>query len=127
MRSQIIKQYEIEITEEAGVISKTFDLDKDIIKVHGLLLQSDRDDLLYYRGACKIELNRDELFPDRYAAKNLMSGFNVPVNERFYDLGGLEPGNRVLKVDFTDRATTAINFDHYTLFICLLCEINETL
>lgn len=125
MITRIKKRYDLEIITENGLHTKTFELDKNIIKVHGLLLESDRDDLLFYRAACKIELNREEIFPEGYAAKLLMTGVNVSPNDRYYRLGGLEPGNFQVRLEVKDNphALTAFAFAYYRVSLYLDCEI----
>ncbi|TXJ28241.1 MAG: hypothetical protein E6Q24_05525 [Chitinophagaceae bacterium] len=125
MITRVKKRYDIEITQENAVHSKTFELDKNIIKVHGLLLESDRDDFLFYRGFCKIEINRQEIFPEGYAAKLLLSGVNVSPNDRYYKLGGLEPGNGQVRVEFKDNAHILLAFANYRVSLYLDCEITE--
>lgn len=127
MITQIKKRYDIEITAGNALHAKTFELDKNIIKVHGLLLESDRDDLLYYRGFCKIEINRQEIFPEGYAAKLLMTGINVSPNHRYYDLGGIDPGNGNVRIDFKDSDNVVAEFSNYRVSLYLDCEITETL
>jgi hypothetical protein len=125
MITRIKKRYDIEITNENQLHSKTFELDKNIVKVHGLLLESSRDDQLYYRGTCKIELNRAEIFPEGYACKLLMSGINVSPNDRYYELGGLEPGNGKVQVSYKDNENLMLPFADYRVSLYLDCEITE--
>ncbi len=127
MQKRIKKRFDIHVTEQNALHQKTFELDKNIIKVHSLLLESDRDDLLYYRGFCKIEINRQEIFPEGYAAKLLMTGINVSPNHRYYDLGGIEPGNGNVKIDYKDSDTVVAEFADYRVSLYLECEINETI
>jgi hypothetical protein len=77
MGKRIKKRYDIDILAANDLFSKTFELDKNVEKVHGMLFTSDRDDLMYYRGSGKVELNSDEIFPEGYETKLLMSGLNV--------------------------------------------------
>ena len=63
MNKRIKKRFDINVVEANAVHSKTFELDKNITLVHGLLFTSDRDDLLYYRGSNKVEINGQEIFP----------------------------------------------------------------
>ncbi|MEO7982819.1 MAG: hypothetical protein ABI688_01935 [Bacteroidota bacterium] len=126
MQKRIKKRFDINITEQDALHSKTFELDKNITKVHGLLLESDRDDLLFYRGFCKIEINRQEIFPEGYAAKLLMTGINISPNDRYYQLGGIEPGNGNVKVDYKDSNTSTIDFSLYRISLYLDCEITGT-
>jgi hypothetical protein len=125
MNKRIKKRFDINVTDSGVVTSKTFELDKNIALVRGLLFTSDRDDLLYYRGSNKVEINRQEIFPEGYETKLLMTGLNVSPNDRFYDLGGLSPGNGKVKVDYKDNNEDRLAFAPYRVSIYLDCEVNE--
>jgi len=125
MRKRIKKRFDVAVPGSGSVVSQTFDLDKNIVLIHGLLLTSSRDDLMYYRGSQKIEINRDEIFPDGYESKLLMSGVNVSPDDRYYSLGGKEPGNFKVKIDYTDTDTPVIAFTPYRVSLYLNCEIEE--
>lgn len=125
MSQRVKKRFDIDITESGVVHSKTFELDKNVIAVHGILFTSDRDDLLYYRGSQKVEINRQEIFPEGYESKLLMSGLNVAPNERFYILGGVEPGNGKVKVDYKDNDEERLGFSQYRVSLYLDCEVND--
>ncbi|HYG53125.1 MAG TPA: hypothetical protein VD905_19635 [Flavobacteriales bacterium] len=124
MSKTLKKRFDILVTDEEGKFSETFELDKDITAVKGLLLASDRDDLLYFRGSQKIQINSEEIFPEDYESKLLMSGINVAPGERFYDLGGVGTGNRVVKVEFKDNQTTQASFEPYRVSLYLDCITN---
>lgn len=124
---RIIKRFDLAITLQNSVHSKTFELDKNITAVHGLLLTADKDDLLYYRGSQKIQVNNQEIFPEGYESKLLMSGINVSPNERFYNIGGLQPGNGKVAVDFKDNNAARADFDVYRVSIYLTCQIDESI
>jgi hypothetical protein len=124
---KIIKRFDLAITQQNAVHSKTFELDKNITAVQGLLLTADKDDLLYHRGSQKIQVNNQEVFPEGYESKLLMSGINVSPNERFYNLGGLQPGNGKVAVDFKDNNSARVDFEAYRLSIYLICQIDETI
>lgn len=124
---RIIKRFDVAITQQNVIHSKTFELDKTITAIHGLLVTADRDDLLYYRGSQKIEINKQEIFPEGYESKLLMSGINVSPNERFYNLGGLQPGNGKVTVEFKDNNHTTAAFDTYRVSLYLTCQIDETI
>lgn len=124
---RIIKRFDLAIINQNAVHSKTFELDKNVTAVHGLLITADKDDLLYYRGTQKIEINKQEIFPEGYESKLLMSGINVSPNERFYNLGGLSPGNGKVTVDFKDNNSIRADFDVYRVSLYLVCQIDETI
>jgi hypothetical protein len=125
MGKRIKKRYDIDVTTQNAVTSKTFELDKNVEKVHGVLFTSDRDDLMYYRGSGKVELNSDEIFPEGYETKLLMSGLNVSPNERYYNLGGVTPGNFKLKVEYKDTPDSRLAFAAYRVSIYLDVEVKE--
>src|SRR5215213_1779553 len=125
MGKRIKKRYDIDVTGANAIHSKTFELDKNVEKVHGILFASDRDDLMYYRGSNKVEINSDEIFPEGYETKLLMSGLNVSPNDRFYNLGGVPPGNFKVKVEYKDTADARLQFTAYRVSIYLDVEIKD--
>lgn len=125
MNKRVKKRFDLAVTEANVIHSKTFELEKNVTRIHGLLFTSDRDDLLYYRGSAKVEINRQEIFPEGYESKLLMTGINVSPDTRYYNLGGIEPGNGKIKVDYKDSDTSVIAFATYRVTLYLDCEINE--
>ena len=125
MGKRIKKRSDIDVTGANAIHSKTFELDKNVEKVHGILFASDRDDLMYYRGSNKVEINSDEIFPEGYETKLLMSGLNVSPNDRFYNLGGVSPGNFKVKVEYKDIADSRLAFVPYRISIYLDVEIKD--
>lgn len=125
MPKRVKKRYDIDVTAANAIHSKTFELDKTVQKVHGILFASDRDDLMYYRGSGKVEINSDEIFPEGYETKLLMSGLNVSPNDRFYNLGGVLPGNFKVKVEYKDTADARLQFTAYRVSIYLDVEIKD--
>jgi len=125
MYTRVKKRFDIPVTAAGGSYSQTFELDKTITKIKGLLFTSDRDDLLYYRGSQRVEINKEEIFPLEYESKLLMSGINVSPNDRFYDLGGLPPGNGHVKIDYKDTNYDAAPFVAYRVTLYLDCETAE--
>lgn|ERR1700751_2137087 len=121
------KRFDIKITGANSTVSDTFELDKSIVKVNGLLVTSDKDDLLYYRGTQKIEINKEEYFPDNYESKLLMSGINVAPKQRYYDLGGVAPGNGLVKITYVDLDDGRTVFAPYRVSLYLDCEMEDTL
>lgn len=119
MLKPIKKRFDIQVTSPGTTITQTFELDKTIKSVCGLLLSSDKDDLLYYRGSQKIEINKEEIFPDGYESKLLMSGINVSPKQRFYDLGNVNPGNGSVKITYVDTEDGRTNFTAYRVSLYL--------
>ena len=125
MPKRIKKRYDIDVTSANDLHTKTFELDKTVEKIHGVLFSSDRDDLMYYRGSGKIEINSEEIFPEGYETKLLMSGLNVSPNDRYYNLGGVPPGNFKVKVEYRDMPDTRLLFTPYRVSIYLDVETKD--
>ena len=89
------------------------------------MVTSDKDDMLYYRGAQKIEINKEEYFPDNYESKLLMSGINVPPKQRYYDLGNVNPGNGIIKVTYVDTQDDRTEFSPYRVSLYVDCEAED--
>jgi len=122
MTKTIKKRFDIPVTEPDKIFSKTFDLDKNITTVKGMLLTSDKDDLLYYRGSLRLEINKEEIFPENYECKLLMTGINVSPNGRYYDMGGKAAGNHAIKVEYKDSTDSRVNFVPYRVSVYVECE-----
>ena len=119
------KRFDIRITQANATVSETFELDKNIVRIQGLLLSSDKDDLLYYRGAQKIEINKEEYFPDNYESKLLMTGLNVSPKQRYYDLGGASAGNGRVQLTYKDTDDGRTQFAPYRVSLYLDCELED--
>jgi hypothetical protein len=125
MSTLIKKRFDVYVTEPNKNFSKSFDLDKTILNIKGILFTSDKDDLLYYRGSQKVEINKQEIFPENYESKLLMTGINVAPNQRYYDIGNVAVGNGVVKVEYKDSDDSRTLFENYRVSIYLLCEITD--
>ena len=125
MGKRVKKWFDIDVITAGAVTSKTFEFDKNVVAVHGVLLTSNRDDLMYYRGSAKVEINSDEIFPEGYESKLLMTGLNVSVNDRYCNLGGAPPGNFKVKVDYSDTADARLPFTNYRVRIYFDLEIKS--
>ena len=117
------KRFDISVTEPDKIFSKSFDLDKNIVSVKGILFTSDKDDLLYYRGSQKVEINKEEIFPENYESKLLLSGINVSPNNRYYDLGSQPAGNGTIKVEYKDTDDTRAAFVPYRVSLYVECVL----
>jgi hypothetical protein len=126
-RSALIKKrFDLQVNLAGALVSNSFELDKNIICITGLLLTSDKEELLYNRGSQKIELNKQELFPEKYESKLLMSGLNVSPNERYYRIHNHNIGNRQLKIEYADNQDSRIAFSPYRVSIYLECELEAS-
>jgi hypothetical protein len=127
MLKPVKKRFDIQITGDGVSITKTFELDKNIKSIKGILLTSDKDDLLYYRGSQRIEINKIEYFPDNYESKLLMSGINIPPKSRYYDLGNVNPGNGTIKLVYQDFPDGRTVFETYRVSLYVDCEMEDGL
>lgn len=117
------KRFDISVTEPDKIFSKSFELDKNIVSVKGILFTSDKDDMLYYRGSQKVEINKEEIFPENYESKLLLSGINVSPNNRYYDLGSQPAGNGTIKVEYKDTEDTRAAFVPYRVSLYVECVL----
>jgi len=121
MTKAVRKRFDIQVTAANSTVTQTFELEKSIVGLKGLLLTSNYDDLLYFRGSQKIDINKDEIFPEGYETKLLMSGINCPPSKRYYDLNNMSPGNGQVKIEFTDADDGRSVFAAYRVSLYLDC------
>ena len=118
------KRYSFIVNTPISTYSKKFDLDKNIKLVRGILMSSDKPDLLFFRGSQKITVNGEELFPEDYEAKLLMSGISVPPDQKYADLGdGVIAGNGEVKISYKDAENSTTFFTPYEVNMYLMCEL----
>ncbi|MFO0357639.1 MAG: hypothetical protein ACK50A_11865 [Sphingobacteriaceae bacterium] len=127
MLKVIKKRYDIQVIEANKGVNKSFELDKNIKKINGVLVTSDKDDLLYYRGTQKIEINNQEFFPENYESKLLMSGINVSPNQRYYIINTENIGNGIVKLSYTDADDGRTAFVPYRVSLYVDCEMEDEL
>jgi hypothetical protein len=125
MERLVDKIFSFTVDVQGQPYNKKFDLDKNVKLVRGIVLSSDRPNMLFYRGSQRIEISGDELFPEDYESKLLMSGIAVPPDQRFRSLGnGVVAGNGELKIGYKDSNNPNANFQAYKFIITLQCEMN---
>jgi hypothetical protein len=118
------KVFNFWVDDEEESYTKKFDLDKNVRLVHGILLSSNRPSLLFYRGSQRIEINGDEIFPEDYESKLLMSGLSVPPDQKYRSLGdGVVSGNCEVKLQYKDTDNPNTTFEPYKVIIVLQCEM----
>ncbi len=120
------KRFDLKVTEPNKTVSQSFELDKNFVAVKGLMLTSNRRDLLFFRGSQRIEINKDELFPDEYLSEMLMSGLSVPIDRRYHSLGTIDTGNKIVKMDFKDSDAFGTAFAPYTVHLFLKCDKDDS-
>lgn len=125
MIRRVKKRFDLQITADGETVSKNFELDKSIVCIRGLLFTSNKDELLYFRGSQRVEINKQEFFPEDYETKLLQSGINVRPNSRYYSLGRVDPGNGIVRVEFKDTADGRTTFSAYRVSLYLDCEMED--
>lgn len=117
-KHNIIKErFDLKVTQADQTFKEEFELDKNARIVRGILLTSDHDELLFFRGSQKMQLNDQELFPEGFESRLLMAGLNVSPDERAIDVGNIESGNGRLEVWFTDTHHPNSRFTPYRVSI----------
>jgi hypothetical protein len=118
------KVYSFAVEAQNSPVSKKFDLDKNVKLVRGIILSSDKPNMLFYRGSQRIEISGDEIFPEDYESKLLMSGIAVAPNQKYRSLGnGVIAGNGEVKVQYKDTQNPNASFTLYKVIIILQCEM----
>jgi hypothetical protein len=124
----IKERFDVDITTANQSFRAEFELDKNAQFLYGIALTSDRDDLLFYRGSQKIQLNDVELFPEGFESKLLISGLNVPPNERIVLLGNIPTGNGKIDFLYKDTPHPSVSFTPHrvTLYAFSLVTLDES-
>jgi hypothetical protein len=108
----------------ASSYTKKFDLDKNVRLVRAMAITSNKDNLLYYRGSQKIEINGLEIYPEDYESKLLMSGIGVAPDQKYADLGDeVIAGNGEVKVLYKDTENSSAAFEPYKVNLYFICEL----
>lgn len=126
-KHNIIKErFDLKVEQPNQTVKGTFELDKNAHFVQGILITSDRDELLFYRGSQKIQLNDKELFPENFESRLLMAGLNVAPDHRAISLGDVETGNGRLEVWFKDEHHANTKFVPYRVSIYTFSTVDTT-
>lgn len=121
----IRKRFDIQIKEQGKAVSEKFELDKTVKTISGVVITSDREDLLFFRGEQKIEINGKEYFPENYESKLLMTSLSVANNNRYYDLKNAEPGNGIVTLTYTDHNHLQAPFVPYRVSMYVQYEAED--
>ncbi|MCU0435924.1 MAG: hypothetical protein MUC87_20875 [Bacteroidia bacterium] len=118
-QNRIIREcFEMQITGAQQSVKGSFIVDKNAATIFGIVLSSNRDDLLYFRGKQSLHINGEEFLPANYESKFLMHGLQLPGAERYFELGEINPGNRIVDVNYTDTPNDDMaGFAPYTVFV----------
>ena len=123
MLKYVYKRFAFTIDTANTSYTKKFDLDKTIEVVKRLQITSNRPDLLIARGSQRIEINREEIFPEDFESRALFNSVNVQADDRYYEIGDVAAGNGEVKILFKDTDNPAASFTPYVFVLLLACEL----
>jgi hypothetical protein len=125
-QNKILKlNFSIDVGSGDETVKGTFELDKSAHRIIGIEMSSNRPDIMFFRGTQIIKINDEEFFPEGHQTMKLMCGQNILPHERFYDLKGIDPGNRKVELIYTDTDNAAAAFEPYKAILYVYCSINE--
>lgn len=115
-KHNILKErFDIVIDAPNKVVKGEWELDRNASFLFGVLLTSDNEEQVYYRGSQKIQINDQELFPENFESKLLMSGLAVSPNHRMVKVGDVKTGNKRVEVWFKDQDHPKATFTPYRI------------
>ncbi len=118
--------FSFKVDKANGILTiDNLELPKHTKTVRGLQLISEYPDRLYYRGSQRIEIGGEELFPEGFDSKILMSSLSVAPRERFFELGDVLPGDLSVKVRYrdTDHSMASFGQGYKVSLIILIHEL----
>lgn len=124
MKKILYKRYDLQVQTPGENLRSEVELDKFTSRVTGFQLCADRDDLLFLRGTLGIRLNSEEIYPEDYEAKLLVSGLGVGPDGRYAKVD-LSPGNLRLNLDFQDHENPLAPFTAYRVSVYVRCEMEK--
>ena len=99
------------------MFKKTFELDKSVKTITHYTILSNREDLAYYRGSFRLEINKDEIAPEGYSVKKVMCWASVPADKRLKSIGRRDTGNGQISFEYTDTYDGLTAFQPYVVTI----------
>lgn len=78
---------DVQVTAAGQTVKKTIELDKSVKTITHYTVYSNRDDLAYYRGTFRMEINKDEIIASGYSTKKIMCWPTVSAEQRLKGIG----------------------------------------
>ncbi len=107
------KDFDLPITAAGQTFKKTFELDKSVKAITHYTILSNREDLTYYRGSFRLEINKDEIAPEGYSVKKVMCWPSVSADARLKSIGRRETGNGLITFEYSDANDGLTVFQPY--------------
>ena len=123
-KETIRKRFDVSVSSSGELVKGDFELDKNVTGITGALLTADLEAKLYHRGTFRLLIGGEEIFPDGYHAKLLMSGLGVDPSNRYHFLN-FDPGNGVVRLEVTDNTHPTEAFSAYTVSMYLQLEVER--
>lgn len=111
------KDFDLPVTAAGQTFKKTFELDKSVKAITHYTILSNREDLAYYRGSFRLEINKDEIAPEGYSVKKVMCWASVPADRRLKSIGRRDTGNGQISFEYTDTNDGLTVFQPYVVTI----------
>lgn len=125
-KHNIIKErFDLAITSANETYKGQWELDKYADILYGVVVTSDSEESLYYRGTQKVQLNDQELFPEGFESKLLMAGLSVPPNDRMVKTGVHPTGNGRIEVWYTDKDHSQRSFVPYRVSFYFFSKVKQ--
>jgi hypothetical protein len=109
------KDFDVKVTEAGQTVKKIVELDKSVKFITHFTILSNREDLAYYRGTFRLEINKDEIVPENYSAKKVMCWASVGANDRLKSIGRACTGNGLINFEYKDTDDGLTSFQPYTV------------
>ena len=113
------KDFDVQVTAAGQTFKKTFEVDKSVKTITNYTILSNREDLCYYRGTFRLEINKDEIAAEGYSTKKIMCWPTVPPDERVKKVGRISPGNGLITFEYTDTNDGLTVFAPYTVTLSI--------
>lgn len=117
----VIQRFDLDITTAGQPVSDEFEIQAGTSKLIGILMTSDREDLMFYRGEQEIKVNSKEVVPESYETKLLMSGLNTVPGQRYHETE-FSVGSRKVEVKYKDNNHVKAPFEPYRVSLYVFSE-----
>ncbi len=119
MKKPYSKTFNLQVTDAGKTVKKTFEVDKSVVLIQAVGLSSNREELMYYRGTLRLEINKDEILSEETSAKKIYALPSVDANNRPYRIGNIATGNGLITFEYTDTDDGRTVFTPYTVSLTI--------
>lgn len=119
MKKPYSKTFVFPVSSSGEYIKRTIEVDKSILNVTMVGLTANREELLYYRGSFRLEINKEEIFPEDTPAKKIYTLPSVDANHRSYKIGEVAIGNGQINFQYRDSEDGRTIFTPYTVLLLI--------